>query len=87
MPVMGHGTSRVKLGGKIICLPLSLHVPGSDWDPFSTTRHGLAGEGKSFMLSDGEAHSTFPNFAIERNIPMDCDSSVHMEPLTEEEWC
>ena len=51
--VEGCGTSRIKVDGKIIRLPGSLHVPDLDCDLFSTTRHGRIGEGHSFVQSDG----------------------------------
>ena len=64
IPVLGYGTSCMKIGGHVTRLINSLHVPGLDCDLFSCTRHGMMGKGCSFFLGDDKIHLTFPKFTI-----------------------
>ena len=86
VPVAGCGVSRMKVDGKTMRLPGSLHIPNLDCDPFSSTRHGRLEDGHSFVLSGGKAHSTHPGFTITRDIPNDCDMKVRLETLSNEDW-
>ena len=86
IPVLGYGTSRIKLDGKVIRLANSLHVPTLHCDLFSATRHGQLGQGNSFMLADGKMHLSFPSFVCTRSIPSDNDMTISVERLTPEDW-
>ena len=48
IPVLGYGTSRVKMNGHNVRLINSLHVPDLDVDLFSCTRHGSNVKGNTF---------------------------------------
>ena len=54
IPVLGYGTSHVKINGHVIQLVNSLHVPDLDVDLFSCTRHGPNGKRNTFFLGDGK---------------------------------
>ena len=45
IPVLGYGTSRMKIDGHVTRLIKSLHVPGLDCDLFSCTPQGMIGKG------------------------------------------
>ena len=86
IPVLGYGTSRVKINGHVVCLVNSLHVPDLDVGLFSCTRHGSNGKGNTFFLGEGEMHLKFPSFTITDDIPKNRDLKVPIEPLTEDDW-
>ena len=86
IPVLGYGTSRVKINGRVVLLVNSLHVPDLDVDLFSCTRHGSNGTGNTFFLGDGKMHLTFPTFTVTGDIPADGNLNVPIQPLTEEDW-
>ena len=67
--VLGYGTARIKINGRVICLINSLHVPDLDVNLFSCTRHGSNGEGNMFFLGEGKMHLTFPTFTVTDDIP------------------
>ena len=68
VPVVGYGTARIKLNGRVQVLPKSLHVPGLDCSLLSITRHGQQ-KGRTFFTGDGNWHLTFPQFSIEAPLP------------------
>ena len=80
IPVLGYGTSRMKIDGHVMHLLNSLHVPGLDCDLFSCTRNG---KGCSFFLGDSEMHLTFLKFPISDEIPVNGDLRIQLEPLSE----
>ena len=86
IPVLGYGTSRMKVDGHISRLVNSLHVPELDCDLFSCTRHGRNGKGCSFLLEDSKMHLSFPKFHITRDIPEDGDLRLQLDVITAEEW-
>ena len=43
IPVLGYGTSRMKIDGHVTRLINSLHVPGLDCDLLSCIQHGRNG--------------------------------------------
>ena len=61
IPVLGYGTSRVKIDGHVVRLVNSLHVPDLDVDLFSCTRHGSNGKGNTFFLGDGKNALNIPS--------------------------
>ena len=85
VPVVGYGTARIKLNGKVQVLPKSLHVPGFDCSLLSITRHGRR-KGCTFFTGDGNWHLTFPCFSIEAPLPKNGDLQIKMEELTSEDW-
>ena len=86
IPVLGYGTSRMKVDGHISRLVNSLHVPELDCDLFSCTRHGRNGKGCSFLLEDSKMHLSFPKFHITRDIPEDGDLRLPLDVITDEDW-
>ena len=86
IPVLGFGTSRMKIDGFVTRLVNSLHVPGLDCDLFSCTRHGRNGRGCSFILIDSQMHLSFPKFTITRDIPINGDLRLTLEPLNDNDW-
>ena len=86
IPVLGYGTARIKINGRVIRLVNSLHVPDLDVNLFSCTRHGSNREGNTFFLGDGKMHLTFPTFTVTDDIPKNGDLKVPIEPLSEEDW-
>ena len=86
IPVLGYGTSRIKINGRVVRLVNSLHVPDLDVNLFSCTRHGSNGKGNTFFLGDGKMHLTFPTFTVTDDIPADRDLKVPIQPLTEDDW-
>ena len=50
IPVLGYGTSRMKIDGHATLLFNSLHVLGLDCDLFSSTRHSMIGKGCSLEM-------------------------------------
>ena len=54
IPVLGYGTSLMKIDRLVTRLINSLHVPGLDCDLFSCTRHGMMVKGCTFVLRDGK---------------------------------
>ena len=85
VPVVGYGTARIKLNGKVQVLPQSLHVPGLDCSLLPITCHGRQ-EGCTFFTGDGNWHLTFPRFSIEAPLPDNGDLQIEMEELTSEDW-
>ena len=83
IPVLGYGTSRVKINGHVVRLVNSLHVPDLDVDLFSCTRHGSNGKGNTFFLGDRKIHLTFPQFTVTDDIPENGDLKVPIGPLSE----
>ena len=86
IPVLGYGTSRMKIDGHITQLINSLHVPDLDCDLFSCTRHGTNGKGCSFFLGDSKMHLRFPKFVITTDIPEYGDLRFPLQPLDEDNW-
>ena len=86
IPVLGYGTSRLKINGRVVCLVNSLYVPELDVDFFSYTRHGSNRKGNTFFLGDGKMHLTFPHFTVTDGIPANGDLKVPIEPLSESNW-
>ena len=86
IPVLGYGTSRMKINGKVVRLTNSLHVPNLDCDLFSGTRHGRNGEGCSLLLAENQMHLTFPNFVFTQDIPRDNDLKIKSQPLSDADW-
>ena len=67
VPVLGYGTSRMKINGNVTRIINSLHVPGLDSDLFSVTKHGCMDYGHSFLFlkvaycsQNFPLHSLFP---------------------------
>ena len=56
VPVLGYLTSLMKINGNVTRIINSLHVPGSDSDLFSVTKHGRMDHGHSFLLEGGNMH-------------------------------
>ena len=82
VPVLGVGTSRLKLDGHVIRLENCLHIPSLDADLFSASCHGRTeNPGCSTLIGDGRMLLTFPSFCIEREIPHDNDLSFPYESL------
>ena len=86
IPVLGYGTSRMKITDKIVRLTNCLHVPDLDCDLFSGTRHGRNGEGCSLLLAENKVHLTFPNFVFTQDIPRDNDLKIKTQPLSDTDW-
>ena len=86
IPIAGYGTSRAKINGNVVRLPLSLHVPDLDCDLLSATRHGRKGAGHTFLISDGKYVLTFPDFIVSNPIPVNDDLAIELEPMTEDDW-
>ena len=84
--VCGYGTACIKIDGCIIVLENVFHVPDLESNLFSTTRHGSNGDGCSFLLAKGEMYLTFPTFTITRDIPVDGDLKLNLEPLCKLDW-
>lgn len=86
IPVLGYGTSRMKINSKIVRLTNSLHVPDLDCDLFSGTWHGHNGEGCSLLLAQNQMHLTFPNFVFTRETSRVDDLKIKTQPLSDADW-
>ena len=86
IPLLGYGTSWLKLDGKIIRLPMSLHVLDLDCGLFLGTQHGCNGNGNTLLICNGKAHLLFPLFTITQNVPSNLDLTINAEELTESDW-
>ena len=71
VPVAGIGTARIKIKRRTIKLPNVRHVPDLDCNIMSITRHGLHGQGCSYVAANGERHLSFPAFTLHMPIPAD----------------
>ena len=76
----------MKINGFVTRLGYALHVPGLDCDLFSYTHHSCNGQGCSFILIDSKMHLSFPKFIITRNIPVDEDLRLPLEPMNDDDW-
>ena len=86
VPVIGYGTTRIKIDGHVVRLHECLHVPALDCDLFSGTRHGSLGNGHALLLADGEMHLSFPSFTHSRPIPESNDLKIDVAALTPNDW-
>ena len=86
VPVLGYGTSPMKINGNVTRIVNSLHVPGLDSDLFSVTKHGRMDHGYSFLLEGGNMHLSFPKFSITQAISENGDLRVPLDPMSDEDW-
>ena len=86
VPVVGYGTSRIKVDCHVICLQECLHVPALDCDLFSGTRHGSRGQGHLLLLTDKEMHLAFPSFVHRAPIPDSNNLKITLEKICDSDW-
>lgn len=81
VPVLGYGTARIKIDGRVIILQNALHIPELESNLLSATRHGSNSSGCAFLISNGVMHLTFPKFTITQDVPSNGDLRLPLKLL------
>ena len=84
--VLGYGTIRMKINGKIFQITNSLHMFNLDCNLFSGTFYGCNVEGCSLLLAENQMHLTFLNFIFTQDIPRDNNFKIKTQPLCDVDW-
>ena len=84
--VVGTGTARIKIEGKVIVLPGAMYIPELDCNLLSITQHALRGKGCTYLAADGMCHLTFPGFTVSQAITENGDPLFPLEKLQPEDY-
>ena len=72
LPILGYGTAKFSLNGKIIMVRNALHVPGLTDSLYSLRQHRFMEGCGFFSHHDSGAFLLFPTFTIKVDDSVDC---------------